>query len=271
MRGNELDCTYDLAGRKLTETDKKTGFENASWLYDTIRIGQQTSSTRYVPGVTGGYTEAVTGYTSLGNPAGTKITLPASEAPLPATYQTTYAYSINTQLLNSQTDPRTQGLIGETITYGHDVLGNPTRTASSARIYVDNTVYTNYNEPSKITLGASTNPASIIYSYDDQTRRLTDRLISRTQAPGPQVDDTSYTSYTYDAVGNPLSTSEQQSETGNTVADTQCYSYDALARLHQAWTAKTACPAPGADPTATSVRTQGLRWGSRSARGSTRR
>jgi YD repeat-containing protein len=208
--------------------------------------------------VTGGYTVAVTGYTSLDKPGGTKITLPAAEAPLPTTYQTTYAYSVNTQQLTSQTDPRTQGLLGETITYSHDVLGNPTRTYSSAQIYVDGTVYTNYNEPSQITLGASTNPATITYAYDDQTRRLTDRLISRTQAPGPQVDDTSYT---YDAAGNPLTTTDKQSETGNTATDSQCYQYDTLARLSQAWTAKTACPAQGTDPTATTVaNTAGSYW-----------
>jgi RHS repeat-associated protein len=256
-RGNELDYTYDLAGRKLTETDKKTNFVAASWLYDTIRIGLPTSSTRYVPGVTGGYTVAFTGYTSLDKPGGTKITLPASEAPLPTTYQTTYAYSVTTQLLNSQSDPRTQGLLGETIVYGHDVLGNPT-TTSSAGLYVAKTVYTNYNEPSQITLGASTNPATITYSYDDQTRRLTGRLINRTQAPGPQVDNTSYT---YDAAGNTLTATDQQSETGNTATDAQCYQYDALARLHQAWTAKTACPQQGTDPTAATVAsTAGSYW-----------
>lgn len=256
-RGKELDYTYDLVGRKLTETDKSTDFEAASWLYDTIRIGQPTSSTRYVPGVTGGYTVAVTGYTRLGHQAGTKITLPASEAPLPTSYQTRYAYSAKTELLTSQTDPRTQGLIGETITYGHDTLGMPT-TVSGAAVAVTGMVYTNYGEPSQITFGASTNTATATYSYDDQTRRLTDVLISRSQAPGPQVDDTSYT---YDPAGNPLSATDKQSETGNTVTDTQCYQYDALARLHQAWTARSACPAQGTDPTSSTVaNTAGSYW-----------
>jgi YD repeat-containing protein len=101
-RNDEMDFTFDLLGRKLTETDKAKNFKVASWLYDTLRIGQQTSSTSYVQGVTGGYTVATTGYTTLGKSTGTKITLPASEAPLPTSYQTTYAYSPRTQLL---TDP----------------------------------------------------------------------------------------------------------------------------------------------------------------------
>jgi RHS repeat-associated protein len=247
----ELDYTYDLLGRKLIATDRsKNDFQFASWTYDTLRIGQPTSSTRYVPGVTGGYTVATTGYTRLNKPAGTKITLPASEAPLPTAYTTSYSYSINTELLTSQTDPRTQGLLGETIGYEHDALGKPTTTASSAQLYVSGTLYTDFGEPSQVTMGASTNQARAIYSYDDQTHRLTGRTVSRTQAPGPLVDDISYT---YDAAGNPLTTTDRQSETGNTTTDTQCYRYDSLDRLTDAWTAKADCPTAGTSPTSDAV------------------
>ncbi|WP_405825925.1 hypothetical protein OG241_49995 [Streptomyces sp. NBC_01390] len=247
----ELDYTYDLLGRKLTATDKSgSDFEFASWTYDTLRIGLPTSSTRYVQGTTGGYTVATTGYTSLGKPTGTKITLPASEAPLPSTYTTTYTYTTRDQLPATQTDPRTQGLNSETITYGRDALGHPATTKSSLSDYVDASVYTNYGEPSRLTFGASTNPAWATYSYDDQTRRVTDRLVERTQAPGPAVDDTSYA---YDVAGNPTSTTDHQSETGNTVTDQQCYSYDTLDRLTDAWTAKDNCVAN--PPTSSSLST----------------
>ncbi|MCU7728949.1 polymorphic toxin-type HINT domain-containing protein [Actinoplanes sp. KI2] len=249
-RNIELDYTYDLLGRKLTATDKTNGnFKFASWTYDTVRIGQPTSSTRYVPGVTGGYTVAATGYTALNHVSGTTITLPAAESPLPTTYTTKYTYSTNDELLTSQTDPRTQGLIGETITYNHDTLGAAT-TASGTDLYAASTVYTDFGQPSKITMGASTNQAAEIFSYDDQTLRLTERTVSRTQAPGPLVDDTTYT---YDAAGNPLSTVDKQSETGSTITDTQCYQYDGLNRLTQAWSAVGDCPAQGTDPTAATV------------------
>ncbi|MET7727889.1 polymorphic toxin-type HINT domain-containing protein [Streptomyces mirabilis] len=252
----ELDYTYDLLGRKLTGSDKsKSNFQFASWLYDTKRIGYPTSSTRYVQGTTGGYTVAATGYTALGKPTGTTITLPASETPLPSTYTTTYSYTINDQLLQTQTDPRTQGLTSEGINYAYDALGNPTKTSSSANIYVDSTVYTDFGAPSLVTQGASTNPAWTTYDYDAQTRRLTDRVIKRTQAPGPVVDDTKYA---YDASGNPTSTTDLQSETGNTVTDQQCYSYDALDRLTDAWTANNCTVNP---PTAgTLTTTPGSYW-----------
>jgi YD repeat-containing protein len=83
----ELDYIYDLLSRKLAGTDKgKSDFKFASWTYDTVRIGQPTSSTRFVQGVTGGYTVATSGYTTLGTPTGSTITLPDSEAPLPTSY-----------------------------------------------------------------------------------------------------------------------------------------------------------------------------------------
>ncbi|QMU74868.1 hypothetical protein GXW83_02855 [Streptacidiphilus sp. PB12-B1b] len=245
-RGIELDYTYDLLGRKLSGTDKSTGFEFASWAYDTLQIGQPTSSTSYAPGVSGGYTEAYTGYTSLGKPLGTKITLPASEAPLPTTYTTTYTYTANDQLLSTQTDPAAGFLSSEKIAYQRDALGNPTKTSTSTQIYVGAVTYTPYGEPQLVTYGPSDNQAYADYTYDDQTRRLTNTLITRTQAPGPTVDSTNYT---YDTAGNLTSDTDAQSETGNTVTDQQCYNYDALDRLTSAWTANGSCAAaPTAGP-----------------------
>ena len=257
-RGIQLDYTYDLLGRKLTGTDASTtpAFEFASWLYDTLQIGLPTSSTSYVSGVTGGYTETVTGYTSLGKPTGTKITLPASEAPLPSSYTTSYTYTPNVQLLSSTTDPRTTGMAGETVNYQRDALGNPTVTSSSLQTYIGATAYTNYGEPSQVTYGPTNNTATATYSYDDQTRHLTNTLISRTQAPGPAVDNTSYT---YDAAGNLTSDTDQQSETGTTVTDQQCYTYDTLDRLVAVWTATDNCAAAPAAGTNVAT-TAGSYW-----------
>lgn len=253
-RGIELDYTYDLMGRKLTGTDKsKSNFEFASWLYDTLRIGQPTSSTSYVQGTTGGYTVATLGYTTLDKPSGTKITLPAAETPLPTTTTITYGYTTNDQLLTTQSDPEAYGLSAENLQYGYDALGNPISNTTATAIYAASTVYSEFSQPLRITLGASTNPAYIVNTYDTQTLRLSDRQISRTQAPGPLVDDTQYT---YDASGNPTSTTDLQSETGSTVTDRQCFAYDALDRLTSAWTtSSTACPTGATTPAAGTVST----------------
>ncbi|WP_370128157.1 polymorphic toxin-type HINT domain-containing protein [Streptacidiphilus sp. EB103A] len=253
-RGIELDYTYDLMGRKLTGTDKsKSNFEFASWLYDTLRIGQPTSSTSYVQGTTGGYTVATLGYTTLGKPSGTKITLPAAEAPLPTTTTITYGYTTNDQLLTTQSDPEAYGMSAENLQYGYDALGNPISNETATDIYAASTVYSDFSQPLRITLGASTDPAYIVNSYDTQTLHLSDRQISRTLAPGPLVDDTQYT---YDASGNPTSATDLQSETGSTVTDRQCFAYDALDRLTSAWTtSSTACPTGASTPAASTVST----------------
>ncbi len=240
-RGKTVDYTYDLLGRKLTETDASNGGATlATWTWDTVQAGQLSSETSSQPGPKGTteqYTIATTGYSSLGKPMGTKITLPTDEG-LPATYTTSYAYTVNDQELTSQTDPKVAGLAGETINYTYDALGNPTMTSSTAATYVSNVAYTSLGEPSQVTFGPSTNSAWQTYTYDDQTRRLSEVLTSRTQAPGPAVDDTKYT---YTPSGNPLSVTDKQTETGSTVTDTQCFAYNTLDELTTAWTATDAC------------------------------
>ncbi|MFF5076330.1 polymorphic toxin-type HINT domain-containing protein [Actinoplanes sp. NPDC000266] len=252
-RGIQLDYTYDLLGRKLTATDKnKSDFKFASWTYDTLRIGKPTSSTRYVQDVVGGYTVEVTGYSTLGNPMGQTITLPSEEKPLPVSYTTSFAYTPNTELLAQQTDPAVGGLPSETINYGHNLLGAPTKTAGIGS-YVAGTVYTDFGQPSKVTLGPSSNQAEVLYSYDEFTLRRIGRQVSRVQGIGPLVDETNYS---YDDAGNPLSVTNKQSENGNIVTDTQCYRYDSLARLADAWTSSGACPAESvAKPVAGGVAT----------------
>ncbi|MFF5076327.1 polymorphic toxin-type HINT domain-containing protein [Actinoplanes sp. NPDC000266] len=251
-RGIELNYSYDLLGRKLNATKKSTGFEFASWTYDTLRIGKPTSSSRKVPDVVGGYTVAVTGYSTLGNPMGQTVTLPSAEGPLPVSYTTSFAYTPNTELLAQQTDPAVGGLPSETIDYSHNLLGAPTKTTGIGS-YVAGTVYTDFGQPSKVTLGPSSNQAEVLYSYDEFTLRRIGRQVSRVQGIGPLVDETNYS---YDDAGNPLSVTNKQSENGNIVTDTQCYRYDSLARLADAWTSSGACPAESvAKPVAGGVAT----------------
>ncbi|MCO8273674.1 polymorphic toxin-type HINT domain-containing protein [Actinoplanes sp. TRM 88003] len=238
-RGVQLSYTFDLLGRQLTGTKVSTKFQFASWTYDTLRIGSPTSSTRKVSGVEGGYTVEVAGYSKLGRSMGQKISLPSAEAPLPVSYETSFAYTPNNELLARQTDPAVAGLPEETITYGRGPLGTPTST-KGIEAYISGTIYTEFGQPSKVTLGPSTKQAEVMYEYDPYTLRRSGRTVSRAEGIGPVVDQTNYT---YDDAGNPLSVTNKQTENGNPVTDTQCYRYDSLARLADAWTASGACPA----------------------------
>jgi len=246
-RGVTLDYTYDLLGRKLTAVDRsKSNFKYASWEYDTLRIGEATSSTRYVSGVTGAYKVAVTGYSTLGKPLGQTISLPTDEQPLPTQYTTTFAYTPNVELPAQQVDPAVGGLPGETLTYSHNVLGAATSTVGIDR-YVGGTIYTDVGRYSKVTMGPETNKAEAIYGYEDETLRLSSRTVSRNQGIGPVVDQSSWT---YDEAGNPVSLTDKQSETGTIVTDAQCYRYNGLSRLVEAWTAKDTCGSASASTVA---------------------
>ncbi|MEU4239855.1 RHS repeat-associated core domain-containing protein [Actinoplanes sp. NPDC026619] len=237
-RGIQLAYTYDLLGRKLTGVDKsKSNFKFASWTFDTLKIGKLTSSSRYVSGVTGSYTTTITGYSTLGKPLGQNITLPSTEKPLPASYTTEVAYSPNTELVARQTDPAVGGLPGEVLTYGHNLLGAATST-SGIDLYVSGSTYTDFGQPSRLTMGASSNEVQALYSYDEYTLRQSGRAVYRSQGIGPLVDKTSYT---YDDAGNPLSAINEQSESGNIVTDAQCFRYDDLARLVDARTSAGTC------------------------------
>jgi RHS repeat-associated protein len=258
-RGIELNFTFDLAGRKLTAVNKtKENFKYASFEYDTVRIGKVTSSTRYVPGVTGGYTVAYTGYSVFGKPLGQKITLPSTESPLPLEFTNKFRYTADTELLAQQEAPAVGGLPGEIINYGYNALGTPIRTAG-IESYVSGTLYTDFGQLSRVTMGASTNEAQVLYSYDEYTLRVSGRSVHRSQGIGPLVDDMKYT---YDDSGNPISVVNEQSESGNTVVDAQCFRYDSLNRLVQAWTTKDVCPAATtAEPAAGTLATgPGAYW-----------
>ncbi|MFD0521362.1 RHS repeat-associated core domain-containing protein [Paractinoplanes durhamensis] len=252
-RGIQLTFDYDLLGRKLTAVDKsKSNFKYASWTYDTMRIGKLTSSSRYVSGVTGAYTTSVTGYSTMGKPLGQTITLPSVEQPLPASYTTDMAYSSNLELLQQQQDPAVGGLPGETISYSYNSLGAATRT-SGIDTYIGSSLYTDFGQPSRFTMGASSTEAQVLYSYDEFTLRLAGRSVYRSQGLGPLVDEMNYQ---YDDAGNVLSVSDTQSESGNALKDTQCYRYDGLNRLADAWTAAAACPAAAtAEPAAGTLAT----------------
>ncbi|WP_229070829.1 polymorphic toxin-type HINT domain-containing protein [Actinoplanes sp. DH11] len=257
-RGTTLTHTYDLIGRKLSTSKPAANFKLAAWTYDTLRIGKPSSSSRFVSGVSGSYTVAVTGYTTLGNPLGQTITLPGVERPLPTSYSTTFKYTPNTEMLAQQTDPAVGTLPGEAITYTRSKIGTPTKTAG-AELYIADTVYTDFGQPSHVTRGDTTNQAETLYTYEEHTLRLSKQATHRYQAPGPLVDELSYT---YDDAGNPLSVTNRQTESGNAVTDNQCYRYDALARLVNAWTATSACPSPATlKPAAADVATAtGAYW-----------
>jgi RHS repeat-associated protein len=251
-RGRRITYTYDELDRKTAVYDTTGGAspsasdELASWTYDTLKKGLPTSSTAYDKG--SAYTQKLMGYDSHGWPQSTETIIPASEGALQGTYITDRTYT-PTGNLHSYTDSAAGALPQETVSYGYDTFGRPTSVGGDVGSwdYVDKLAWTEYNEPQQFTFGPSGNFAQTTYSYDEQTRRLTNAL-TVTGSGRVKADSESYT---YQPAGNVTRISDEQ-ETGQT--DTQCFRYDYAQRLSAAWTGTDNC---AATPSAGSASTVG--------------
>jgi len=231
-RGKTTSFTYDNDGRKTAEYDTTGGApespstEIASWTWDTLAKGQLTSSTSYSGGAA--YTEEVTGYNSQELPEGQETIIPSAQGALAGTYTTSYTYAPDGNEL-SYTDSAAGGLPSETVTTGYDSAGNP-NSLSGTSTYVSSLSYTGLGQPLQYNLGTSSAPVYITDSYDPQTGNITEQQV-QTGTSNTTVDDLHYG---YDAFG--LITSEADTPSGAQAdTDVQCFSYDYLGRLAEAW------------------------------------
>ena len=227
--------TYDALNRKIAEytgsTTQGTGTQIATWTWDTLKKGMLSFETSITGGVT--YKTGSLGYNSEGLASGSFVTVPVGQ-PLAGTYRTQYSYS-TTGLMTAQTPAAGGGLPAESLTFTYDKLGNPI-TENGLDTYASNAVWTPYGEISQIDLGTGPSSAALTYSYDPQTRNVTGINLSD-QQPAPQVDNVAYT---YNADQQVTQIADTQGAAGAPVED-QCYSYDSLGRLNQAWTSTNAC------------------------------
>ena len=239
-----LAIGYDAIGRKTGEySGTLTGAKQATWTWDTLLPGKLTSSTRYV-GLTK-YTHAFTGYDGAGNASGEQWQLPLAEGNLAGTYTTYYSYT-STNLLQTVQPPNAGALPLETETLSYDKWGKPL-TDKAYTIVVGGTVYTPYGETAQLSLGPSNSQAWITYSYDNQSRDLTE-VNTSAQIASPQIDDTTYA---YDASDDLVRVGDLRGPPGS-ATDTQCAAYDALRRMTAAWTGTDGCAtAPSAGDSST--------------------
>jgi RHS repeat-associated protein len=232
-RHQTLSYEYDELGRRIAEHDGPvTGPKLAEWTWDTLQAGKLTSSVRHTS--KGDYISAATGYDDMGRPRGSRVVIPAGETGLAGTYLTRFAFSTTGLPLRVQ-PAYAGGLPDEILFTTYDKFGKP-KTLKGDFDYVSDTTYTPYNETQQYALSSLNNSAWLTYSYDPQTRRLIGQNLSVQQA-NAQVSDLKYS---YDPAGNPIKSVETRGPAGSPVR-TQCYQYDALDRLAQAWTATDDC------------------------------
>ncbi|MFE4949603.1 RHS repeat-associated core domain-containing protein [Leifsonia sp. NPDC056665] len=246
-RGTTLAYTYDNLNRKTGEfTGSASGAKLAAWTYDTVAKGQLTSSTSYVgstPGVPGApYSTTITGYDSLYDVTGSTISLPASA---PGFGATSYAYSATFTSDGSpstRTIPAMGGLPSERMREVYDADGRSGGVTGSA-VYAS-VSYTAIGQLGQI-IRSSTTGLYTTFGYDAATGAVND--INDTTALNGNGTLQADRAYTRDDSGDvtKLATS------GAAGADTQCFGYDYLHDLTQAWTPTTGdCTAT---PTATGI------------------
>lgn len=249
--------TYDLAGNNLTSTDARgitlaTSYDALdrataqyegttagkllnSWTYDTLAKGSITSSSSYEgsqPGIPGSkYTSTVAGYDAAGRQTGSTLSLP-TDAPAFAglSYKVGVFYNQDGTVA-TRSNPRAADLPAENLRYGYDGLGAV--SSLSGAVSYGAVVYSAIGQVAQYNRYGAT-PAYSTYGYDPADGGILQ--ISEQTGTGSSALKQSIRTYTRNDIGDVVSASNAQP----TTVDTQCYRYDSLRQLTDAWTAATA-------------------------------
>ncbi|MGW0434800.1 RHS repeat-associated core domain-containing protein [Micromonospora sp. NPDC003197] len=233
-RGSTLAFSYDKLGRKTAQYAGSTsGTKLAEWTWDTQARGYLTGSTRYVDGRA--YRTETTAFDDEYNATSSRIIIPDGggiTSGLAGTYTYTAEFNVDGSPKRG-TFPAAGGLPTEALLYGYSELGDPT-TLHGLTPYVTGTSYTKLGLLQRRSLTANNHVWQRDYYYEEGTNRLSRTLDTRDVAPYTLTDR----QYSYDKSGNILKISDAPEETD---PDTQCFQYDHLQRLTQAWTATDDC------------------------------
>jgi len=232
-RNQSLTYTYDNADRKTGEYlgTSSVGTASVTWTYDTLKLGQLTSAARNTGG--GAYVSAATGYDAAYHATGSSVTIPASQGPLAGTYVTSASYDMNGNPTTlSEVTRNGQGVGGlpaETQSYGYDDFGLLGGYDNGTDYYVFESDYDHLNELTAL-WGASNTEVETGFYYEPGTNRLDDVGFGWMGSYTANV--VSHAIYAFDAAGDVTSTKTL----ANNQTDLQCFSYDYVGELTQAWT-----------------------------------
>jgi RHS repeat-associated protein len=254
-----ITFTYDPLSRKTAEYDGSSTSAPliATWAYDTSgiadSIGHLVSETSY-DGSGNQYVIQQTGFNSFGESTGEKVTIPSTPATatangsLAGTYTLSHTYTTETGLPSVDIYPKSPGglLPAEAVSYGYCAgMDLPCTLGSNLNAYVQNVAYTRFFQVAQQEIGSVSNNAYVTNTYDPHTGALTDSQVANAKVSATPFDDTSYS---YDPAGNVTS---QKDVRNGTATELQCYSYDLLERLTQAWTTDGTSPCSSAPTTGT--------------------
>ncbi|MEV0595818.1 RHS repeat domain-containing protein [Nonomuraea cavernae] len=226
-RGKKVFTGYDALGRRTgTREDSANGPRLTSYTYDTAPVGKGkvATSTRHTSG--GDYTSQIRHYDQLGRADTTAVIVPAAEGALAGTYVFTTSYGLD-ETVTGRGLPAAGGLPAEALVTTYDDHLRPTRLTSNLGTYVAATDYTPAGKPLLYELGATGKRVWQTFTYEWGTQRLTTARTLRENQRGTDRDAT----YRYNDAG--LVTA--LSDASNSGTDNQCFAYDHLQRLTEAW------------------------------------
>ncbi|MEV7176127.1 polymorphic toxin-type HINT domain-containing protein [Kitasatospora sp. NPDC093679] len=243
-RGKTVATVYDNLGRVLETRDgSATGPLLTSQLWDPTGFkGQLASTSRWstVGGTAYEYKTAFTLYDALYRPGRTTTTVPSvpGQEALAGSYLSGTTYGLD-GLPKSVSYPAAGNLAGESVSFTYDTLHRQTAATGSGSIaYLSGQTYDFVGKPLQSTLsnGTAGKQVYVTNGYEFGTQRLkssrTDRYGIATPVRAAE--------YTYDQAGNVTSLTD----TSSSGTDRQCYQYDYLARLTEAFTPTAgSCPA----------------------------
>ncbi|MFD0560131.1 RHS repeat-associated protein [Stackebrandtia endophytica] len=241
-RGNRVETTYDALDRELTQRSGDTLL--AEYVYDTALLpngnpatGHLSSSTTYIEGQA--LVQEINKYDFGYRATQTSAIIPSIPGltGLSGTYLGTTTYypdgSIHRMGL-----PALGGLEREIVAHEYNELGQPTRIVGTmypsgeVTAYVDDATYSPYGDLAQRVLGSGDGPQAYqTYRYQDGTRRLERFSFDRDAT----VTNVASSTYWYDATGNILSVADLP-EGQESLNDVQCFQYDYLRRMTEAWT-----------------------------------
>ncbi|MFC0529062.1 polymorphic toxin-type HINT domain-containing protein [Phytohabitans kaempferiae] len=248
--GGRLTLTIDARNIRLAyrydALNRKTGvFQNfplgtprAFWIYDITDKGQLHAAVRNT-GTNANYEIRFPDYTDDYKPERMQVVVPSTETGLAGTYEYEYSYHPNGAVATTTMYQATgTDLATETLHHDYNDLGLPTRLRSTygttSLSYVNATHYNALGQIDQYNLctdqcTTSGHNTHLTYDREVETGRLTRSIATRDTAAPFNLQDLAYT---YDHAGNITRIHDAVGPT----TDTQCFTYDHLQRLRQAWT-----------------------------------
>ncbi|MFD6950984.1 hypothetical protein A6A08_20610 [Nocardiopsis sp. TSRI0078] len=251
--GTTVSYVYDGLGRRVQtwEGAPGEGTKLTSYQYDTRLKGQLFIQTRHTP--EGDFRIGIVGQDRLDRPTNILYGVPDSQGALAGNYEFSISYNVD-GTVQGMGLPAAGGLSAESTVIEYDEIGRPV-SLSGDDSYVTRTEYNQLGQVLQMELAAGSGPkAWITNEFEKGTQRLLGTRVDRQGGAAPLLD----TGYTYDDAGNVLSVTDSP-EGGAT--ETQCFTYDPLLQLTEAWTLPHEDPG-GCDaaPTASSVGGPAAYW-----------